>query len=136
MLTLLVLGVLFSVAVPAYQNYEDRVDKNQAIRDILAIQLVIDDYILTNSTPPNTLVDIGMDALKDPWGNAYEYLNYSTNPPGDRRKDKNLNPLNSDYDLYSKGEDGESNKQIITKKSQDDIIRGRDGNFIGYAKDF
>lgn len=136
MLALLVLGVLFSVAIPAYQDYGERVDKNQAIRDILAIQLVIDDYILTNSTLPNSLTDIGMDSLKDPWGNPYEYLNYSTNPPGDRRKDKNLNPLNSDYDLYSKGMDGESTKQIITKKSQDDILRGRDGDFIGYATDF
>ena len=136
MLALLVLGVLFSVAVPAYQNYGERIDKNQAIKDILAIQLVIDDYILTNSVPPNSLIDIGMDSMNDPCGNPYEYLNYSTNPPGHRRKDKNLNPLNSDYDLYSKGKDGESTSQIITKKSQDDIIRGRDGDFIGYATDF
>ena len=136
MLALLVLGVLISVAIPVYQNYEERVDDNKAIQDILAIQLVTDDYILTNNTPPSSLVDIGLDSLKDPWGNPYEYLNYSTNPPGDRRKDKNLNPLNSYYDLYSKGVDGESNKQIITKKSQDDIIRGRDGAFIGHAKDF
>jgi len=136
MLALLILGVLISVAIPAYQSYEERVDNNKAIQDILALQLVIDDYILTNNAPPSSLVDIGMDNLKDPWGNPYEYLNYSTNPPGDRRKDKNLNPLNSNYDLYSKGVDGDSNKQIITKKSQDDIIRGRDGAFIGYAKDF
>ncbi len=136
MIALAVIGVISMVAVPAYQDYGKRAESQQAVQDIAMIEVVLDDYFLDNQALPNSLADIGMDSLVDPWGNPYQYLNYSTNPPGFRRKDKNLNPLNSDYDLYSKGEDGETNLQIITKKSQDDIIRGRDGSFIGFAEDF
>lgn len=137
MIALMVVGILSMVAVPAYQDYGKRVESQEALQDIITIQYTIKNFEIDNSgTLPNSLADIGMDSMRDPWGNPYEYLNYGTNPPGARRKDKNLNPLNSDYDLYSKGEDGQSNKQIITKKSKDDIIRGRDGSFIGFAEDF
>jgi general secretion pathway protein G len=45
----------------------------------------------------------------DPWGRPYEYLRIAGSKPsemGKRRKDKNLVPINSDYDLYSRGADG------------------------------
>lgn len=136
MIAIAIVGIIAMVAVPAYQDYGKRVEADQAIKDLVVIQLQIDDYTLNNGEVPVSLADIGLGGMEDPWGNPYEYLGYAHNPPGARRKDKNLNPLNSDYDLYSKGEDGDSNKQIITKKSQDDIIRGRDGSFLGYATDF
>ena len=136
MIALAIAGVIMMVAVPAYQDYGKRVEADQAVKDMIVIQFQIDDYELTNGILPNTLADIGMAGMEDPWGNPYAYTNYATNPPGARRKDKNLNPLNSDYDLFSMGEDGQTNKQIITPKSQDDIIRGRDGSFMGFAKDF
>ena len=136
MIALAIAGVLMMIAVPAYQDYGKRLEDDQAIKDLAILQLQIDDYQLTTGNYPNSLADIGMASMKDPWGNNYEYLNYASNPPGFRRKDRNLNPLNSDYDLYSKGEDGQTTKQIITPNAQDDIIRGRDGSFMGQAKDF
>ena len=136
MIALAIAGVLMMIAIPAFQDYTKRVDDDQAIRDLTILQLQIDDYQLTTGTYPTSLAAIGATGMTDPWGNAYEYLNYDSNPPGFRRKDRNLNPLNSDYDLYSKGEDGQTTKQIITPKAQDDIIRGRDGSFMGQAKDF
>lgn len=136
MIVLAIAGVLMMIAIPAYQDYGKRIDDNQAIKDLTILQLQIDDYQLTYGNYPDSLADIDAAATKDPWGNAYEYLNYAVNPIGFRRKDRNLNPLNSDYDLYSKGEDGQTTKQIITPKAQDDIIRGRDGTFLGQAKDF
>ena len=45
-------------------------------------------------------------------------------------------PLNSDYDLYSMGLDGESKKPLSAKVSQDDILRALDGAFVGLAEDF
>jgi general secretion pathway protein G len=57
--------------------------------------------------------------------------------PGDKpRKDKNLVPLNSDYDLYSMGKDGESQIPLTVKISHDDIIRANDGAFVGLAIDY
>ena len=136
MIAVAIAGVIMMVAVPAYQDYGKRVEADQAVKDLTIIQLQLDDYLLTNGVLPASLADIDLDGMRDPWGNAYQYLDYASNPPGFRRKDKNLNPLNSDYDLYSMGEDGQTTKQIITPKAQDDIIRGRDGSFMGFAKDF
>lgn len=136
MIALAIAGVLMIIAVPAYQDYGKRVDEKQVINDLTILQMQIDDYQLTTGNFPTSLAAIGAAGMTDPWGNDYEYLDYDSNPPGFRRKDRNLNPLNSDYDLYSKGEDGQTTKQIITPKAQDDIIRGRDGTFMGQAKDF
>ncbi len=136
MLALAVIGIIAMVAIPAYQDYGKRAESQEAVNDITIIQLLLEEYRLDNGAYPTSLADINMDGERDPWGNPYAYLDFASNPPGDRRKDKNLIPINSDYDLYSKGEDGLSNIQIITPNSQDDIIRGRDGSFIGFAEDF
>lgn len=48
--------------------------------------------------------------------------------------DRSLHPLNSDFDLYSMGKDGNTAKPITAKISQDDIIRANDGGFVGLAR--
>ena len=45
-------------------------------------------------------------------------------------------PINSDYDLYSVGPDGDSSPQLHNAVSRDDVIRARDGAFVGLAEDF
>ena len=74
----------------------------------------------------------------DPWDNPYTYMNIASAVAGfdDIRKDKNLNPLNSDFDLYSVGRDGESAVPLSAEKSHDDIVRINNGAFIGLAKDY
>jgi general secretion pathway protein G len=57
-------------------------------------------------------------------------------PPSMPRKDRFLVPINSDYDLYSKGANGESVAPLTAAKSRDDIIRAGDGAFIGLAERF
>jgi general secretion pathway protein G len=44
--------------------------------------------------------------------------------------------LNSAFDLYSAGPDGESRAPLTARASRDDIICGRDGGFIGRASEF
>ena len=55
-----------------------------------------------------------MGGLLDPWGNLYQYLNLSDptikDIKGKARKDRNLVPINSDYDLYSTGKDGKAHR--------------------------
>ena len=80
-----------------------------------------------------------MDDMRDPWDNPYEYLNVQSNAPGTkgkRRKDKNLVPINSDYDLYSCGPDGVSVPPLTAMASRDDIIRANNGAFVGVAADY
>lgn len=49
------------------------------------------------------------------------------------RKDKNLVPINTQYDLYSLGADGQSKPPLTAPVSKDDVILANDGNYIGLA---
>ena len=49
------------------------------------------------------------------------------------RKDRFLVPINSCYDLYSMGKDGQSVPPLTAKASWDDIVRANDGAFVGLA---
>ena len=55
---------------------------------------------------------------------------------GGARKDKFLVPLNSLYDLYSMGKDGESVPPLTAAQSWYDVIMANDGGFVGLAKNF
>lgn len=136
MIALAIAGIIMMVAVPAYQDYASRVEAGDAEKDLIVIQFAIDDYELTTGSLPNSLADIGMNGMEDPWGNPYVYANHDVVPPGHRRKDHSLVPINSDYDLYSKGEDGASAWPLTANHSKDDIIRGRDGGYIGKAEEY
>lgn len=52
------------------------------------------------------------------------------------RRDRNMLPLNSDFDLFSFGPDHQSEPAITAMVSLDDVIRADDGSYIGIAKDF
>ena len=72
--------------------------------------------------------------MRDPWGHAYQYLNHATaKGKGAFRKDKRIVPINTDYDLYSMGKDGQSVAPLTAKASRDDIVRANDGRFVGLA---
>lgn len=132
-----IVGVLASLAYPKYQNYRDRIAIHQAIMDIKVLQLLITDYKNSNDALPSSLTDIGNGGKLDPWGHPYVYQDV-TGPGGHgaARKDHQFNPINTDFDLYSTGKDGVTKKQLTQKDSRDDIVRGRDGAFVGLAPDF
>ena len=52
------------------------------------------------------------------------------------RKDGNLVPINTKYDLCSFGKDGKSKAPLRAKDSHDDIIYANDGGYIGLASEF
>jgi general secretion pathway protein G len=132
-----IIGVLTAVAIPIYGGYTDRQDRRTAITDIHVLQTAITRFRTEFGGLPNSLDGVAKPGLVDPWGNPYEYLNIEDMNPGDQpRKDKNLVPLNSDYDLYSMGKDGESKIPLTSPESHDDIIRANDGAFVGLAIDY
>jgi len=138
LIVLIIISALYLIAVPSYREYIRRAEILTTITDIQLIEQAIERYLVTsNGALPNSLADVGMGGLKDPWGNTYRYLNITIKKNnGKVRKDKNLHPLNSDYDLYSMGADGKSASPLTAKISQDDIIRASDGAFIGLAADY
>jgi general secretion pathway protein G len=83
------------------------------------------------------LADIGFGGQLDPWGNAYQYLNFADIMGlADVRKDRNLVPINTDFDLYSEGPDGDSLPPLTAPPSRDDIVRANDGRFVGKGEDY
>ena len=107
----------------------------------LEIAMVIERYRTTRFAIPETLTELGLDAdlLVDPWGRPYQFLSFNSSIPGIAgmiRKDHNLHPLNSEFDLYSFGKDGESRSPLTARASRDDVIWARDGGFVGLAEDY
>jgi len=131
-----VLGVSAAIAIPIYNGYKIKLDNAIAITDIVNIQVAVASYYQAKDTYPTSLTDVNMDQLLDPWGNFYVYRNLAVTPIGLMRKDQALVPINSDYDLYSKGLDGASIAPLTAPQSRDDIIRGNNGSFIGLAADY
>ncbi len=134
------LGTLSGIGIPAYSRYIDKARITKAIAEITMLQNEIKLYELGENALPNSLGDIGWGTLRDPYGNPYQYVNFATGlggaGVGGKRKDQWDNPLNDDYDLYSTGKDGQSAQHLHNNKSHDDIIRAREGRFIGLASEF
>lgn len=138
LLALAAVALLVAIAYPSYLQYIERSRNAQAMADIAAIEQAIARYrIQSNGALPNSLSQIGKGELNDPWGNPYRYTRItSATPPGQLRKDKNLVPINTDYDLYSMGADGASRGPLTAKTSRDDIVRANNGDFVGLASDY
>jgi general secretion pathway protein G len=131
-----ILSVTAAIAIPIYTQYKVKLDTAIAVKDIVNIQVAVESYYQAKDIFPNSLTDVGMNLLLDPWGAPYVYLNLDGVPIGQMRKDQALVPINSDYDLYSKGPDGASVKPLTAAASRDDIVRGNNGSFIGVAADY
>ncbi len=139
MVVLVIASLLVSVAVPGYDRYVNRAKVRAAIGDIGKLSLAIEEYRLRNMNRiPLTLDELGMEVPNDPWGRPYEYLNIPAAGPGfgDMRKDGKLNPLNTDFDLFSRGRDGDSKGPLSAKASRDDVVRANNGAFIGLGEDY
>ncbi len=139
MITLMVLSLLVSIAVPAYGRFTDKAKVAKAIGDIGGLSVEIGKFQLRNNNGlPASLDELGVDIPNDPWDNPYTYTNIAAagGGVGDFRKDKNLNPLNTDFDLFSSGKDGDSAGPLSAAKSRDDIVRANNGAFIGLGEDY
>lgn len=158
LLTIGVVGTLCTVAIVNYSGYVEKARIARCIAELKSMSRVIDSLALKDKGDlPDTLAEADLDHMIDPWGNPYAYLKIAgTLPPGQAgrdaglpdvaattggsgprpRKDQFLVPINSDYDLYSKGPDGQSQASLSPPVSRDDVIRALDGAFVGVAEDF
>jgi general secretion pathway protein G len=134
------ISTLSLIVIPSALGVTERTRKMQALADISKMDADIDQYIMDYNVPPDSLDEVGYDNFLDPWGNPYQYLRiFESSEPGvngKRRKDHSLVPVNSDYDLYSMGPDGDSKPPFTAKASRDDIVRASNGGFIGPVSEF
>jgi general secretion pathway protein G len=138
MIALVALAVLTTIAVTSYSKYQTRARNAKAANDLVAIQTAVSQYFLENQSYPAALsnVSASVAAMTDPWGNAYQFINHQNTPSGQWRKDKNIHPINTDYDLYSKGADGQSASPLTSGIARDDIVRANNGRFMGLASTY
>lgn len=129
-----IIGVIAAIAVPMYQSYVFDSQVASATSDIKLLETRIERFYSENRRYPDDLAEMGYGAKQDPWSQPYEYLNIQAGGPGvagRRRKDRNLVPINSDFDLYSRGPDGDTRPPLIAPPSRDDIVRAANGAWIG-----
>jgi general secretion pathway protein G len=137
MLAMTILGILLTVIATMYQGWRDRINVNRAAEELMAMSAAITDFKTEYDRFPNSLAEIGKGTTLDPWGATYQYVNHAdASGVGQFRKDKNIVPINSDYDLWSKGKDGSSVPPLTAAPSRDDVIRANDGRFFGLASKY
>jgi general secretion pathway protein G len=144
MLTVALVALLGGIGIPSYSYYKKRLAIQQAITDVRLIEQSLARYEAQSEQGglPDSLAELGIAIVNDPWGNPYEYLNLDDLNKGGKasggkaRKDRSLHPINSDYDLYSMGPDGRSVAPLTASPSRDDIVRAGNGSFVGTAADY
>lgn len=134
---IIIVGLFFMTFSPAALKMIESAKITTTTDEIEDMQTEIDDFYKTNGRYPDSLEEVFGEVPLDEWGNPYQYLNMANVVGnGQKRKDKNLVPINSDYDLYSMGPDGQSATPLTAAISQDDIVRGRNGAFVGLSTEY
>lgn len=138
-LVIAIIATILAVGIPLYSNLLLKARNVQAIRDIAVAGRKLNDYLIDNGSLPETLDEVYPN-LEDPWGRPYEYLVILgvpvTQVQGVWRKDQFQVPLNTDFDLYSKGKDGVSQQSLTNWRSYDDIVRANNGDYIGLGSKY
>ena len=134
-----IIGILSSIAIPTYYNSREKAKIAATVAEIKLVEKMIQLYNVDYESYPETLNDLGLKNLKDSWGNPYQYLKIEGREKkgvGKMRKDHKLVPVNTDFDLYSKGKDGNSQAPFTAKASRDDIVRANNGRYVGSVSDY
>lgn len=136
---MIVAGVIAVLACIAYATYPyaERARIAHAIGDIGEINIRAQVFDLNNRRYPTSLAEIGLDGEIDPWGNPYQYLSFdNVQGNGPKRKDHAQVPVNTNFDVYSMGPDGETATPFTSISAHDDIVMAGDGTFFGSVGDY
>lgn len=137
LLVIALIGIITAIAVPFFYQQLERIKVRRAIADLVLIEFEVERYEDQNDELPDGFDDLEGVPRLDPWGHAYVYFKFGGHGwRGEARKDRFLVPINSSFDLYSVGRDGESRPPLQNPRSFDDIIRANDGAFYGLGRDF
>ncbi len=134
-IVMVILGLLAALGAYGYLSIINKARNVKAIGDLRAISAAVTNYWMIHQAYPDNLAAVNEDGRLDPWGRPYDYLPIAA-AKGKYRKDKNLHPINADYDLYSAGADGKTTLPLTAGVSRDDVIRANDGGFYGLAENY
>ncbi len=131
-----ILGILAAVAIPSFSDIRKKARNSACAADIRTIDKAIQGYFVEKGVlpPDGDLSVLAIGNTLDPWKRPYTYKVLGPDPdnPAALRESLGLGErLNLDYDLYSKGEDGQSGTASGAAGNEDDIVRSGDGSFVG-----
>jgi general secretion pathway protein G len=146
-MVLVIVGIFSSFAIANYGSSEIDCDNPNAkqsplvrakISDVMGdlgtIHMTASRFELNYRRYPDSLAEIGLDDLRDPWGNPYQYLVvFARQDVGPVRKDHNMKPVNTGIDVYSMGPDGATASPFTSIGGKDDIVMANDGDYFGPA---
>ena len=140
LIVMAIISVLATIGFVKYSAFIERTKETKAVADLKEIARLIDDYKELHGKYPENLDELGRGTFKDPWGNPYQFVNIAEDDKkgSDKqkaRRDRNQKPINTYFDLWSNGADGDYQQQVKGAKSRDDIIYAWDGDFVGLGKD-
>lgn len=139
MVVMAIMGILAAIAVPSFLAYRERARMAVVVSAIKVIEKEVVSYFVEHNDYPDSLAEVGLDDMRDVWGNPFQYYKIygqGKKATGKARKDRFLVPINTDFDLYSMGPDGQTKLPLVVPVSHDDIIRANDGQYIGLASGY
>ncbi len=137
MATVILTFIIVLFATPWYGDYVNRAKVAHAIGDIGEIYIKINTFDLNNRRYPADLNELGIADQLDPWGNPYQFLVFDdVIVEGPKRKNRDMHPVNSDYDIYSMGPDGDTATPFTSIPGGDDVVMAGDGTYFGRAADY
>ena len=135
-----IIAALAAMAIPAFNNYINNSKNARAASEIRTLSTEISGYYLDKGSNPATLTDINRPNFKDPWKRDYVYYNFAAIPalplplaPAAQAPLKDFLSIsnNTDYDLYSLGQDGNTAEVAGVTVTDDDIARFNNGGYVG-----
>jgi general secretion pathway protein G len=114
----------------------DRARVARTVEEVRTIEADLAGFQASGDSLPVSLAGVDRAGMLDPWGDPYQYLRIAglrRGSLGQARKDRFLVPINSDYDLYSMGKDGQTQPPLTARAGADDIVRANDGAYVGLA---
>jgi len=123
-----IIGILATLITPSYRYFVSKTQMTRSKAEIRALEKDIYAFALEKGSLPAQLTDIGRGTILDPWKRPYMY-----NPVPSRIS---VGLANTDFDLYSMGQDGATAAAFSDPASLDDIVRAGDGSYVGIANDY
>ena len=141
LVTATIVSILAAVSLPKFLSTLDKAKLAKAVAEITIIRDAVENHrALHNGALPADMAELIPDSLGnpplDPWARPYVFNNFTTIPPADRRVDEYGALINNEYDIYSMGANGHTEPIIHHGTSNDDIIMGRNGGFVGPSKEY
>lgn len=129
---MVIIGLLSGISIPKLSRSIENARVTRAIGDLRALS----QELAPLDSMPATLAAMGRGSLLDPWGRPYVYYKFPPvvppATPSGAREDRFSVPINSRFDIYSLGPDGQSAASLTAAVSRDDVVYSSEG-FIGLA---